>query len=134
MAFNEYTTELHQAIEDPVERQRVIDMAVLEDALAGNRGDEQAAIAREVVRWGTLMLRKNRDYGSAVWERPILAPECDPGAAIRVRMSDKLSRLISLLQRPAEVTDESFDDTLRDLGAYCLLELARPGRRDISSS
>jgi hypothetical protein len=106
----------------------IIDKAILDDALAGNRGEGQAAIAGEVVRWGALMLRKNRDYGGAVWERPMLAPDCDPGVAIRVRMSDKLSRLISLLQRPAEVADESIDDTLRDLGAYCLLELARPGR------
>lgn len=134
MTFNEYTTELHQVIDDPVERQQVIDKAILDDALVGNRGEGQAAIASEVVRWGALMLRKNRDYGGAVWERPILAPDCDPGVAIRVRMSDKLSRLRSLLQRPAEVADESIDDTLRDLGAYCLLELARPGRREVSSS
>jgi hypothetical protein len=134
VAFNEHTTELHQVIIDPAERQAVIDKAILDDALVGNRGEGQAAIASEVVRWGALMLRKNRDYGGAVWERPMLAPDCDPGTAIRVRMSDKLSRLISLLQRPAEVADESIDDTLRDLGAYCLLELARPGRRHHSST
>ena len=104
------------------------DLSILNDALVGGRGDSQRAIAEEVVRWGALLLRKNQDYGSAVWERPILAPDCDPGVAIRVRMSDKLSRLKSLLQRPAEVKSESIDDTLRDLGAYCLLELARPGR------
>lgn len=119
---------------DPAERQEAIDKAILDDAFVGNRGEGQAAIASEVVRWGALMLRKNRDYGGAVWERPMLAPDCDPGTAIRVRMSDKLSRLISLLQRPAEVADESIDDTLRDLGAYCLLELARPGRRNPSST
>lgn len=115
------------------DRKVTTDLSVIEDALAGKRGAGQAAIAREVVRWGALMLRKNSDYGGAVWDRPLLAPECDPGVAIRVRMSDKLSRLISLLQRPAEVNDESIDDTLRDLGAYCLLELARPGRKEISS-
>lgn len=113
-------------------RKVTADLSTIEDALAGKRGAGQTAIAREVVRWGALMLRKNSDYGGAVWDRPLLAPECDPGVAIRVRMSDKLSRLISLLQRPAEVNDESIDDTLRDLGAYCLLELARPGRRDSS--
>jgi hypothetical protein len=110
------------------------DMEALAHALEGHRGKDQAAIAREVVRWGALILRKNRDYGGVVWERPILAPDCAPGVAIRVRMSDKISRLVSLLQRPAEVTDESIDDTLRDLGAYCLLELARPGRHSASGS
>ena len=126
--FNEYTTELHQVIEDPAERQEVIDAAVVNDALEGNRGKGQQAIAKEIMRWGALMLRKNRDYGCAVWDRPMLAPECDPGVAIRVRMSDKLSRLMSLLEKGNAEVNESLDDTLRDLGAYCLLELARPNR------
>ena len=103
-------------------------MYILEESLTGNRGSDQLAIAQEVVRWGALLLRKNADYGSSVWRSPILAPDCDPGVAIRVRMSDKINRLASLLDRPGEVADESLDDTLRDLGAYCLLELARPGR------
>jgi len=126
--FDEHSTGLHEAIDDPVERQRVIDRATIDDALAGNRGASQQAIAAEVVRWGALLLRKNADYGDSAWKRPMLAPECDAGTAIRVRMSDKLSRLMILLERPAEVTSESFDDTLRDFGCYCLLELARPGR------
>ena len=127
--FNEYITELHQVVEDPAERKTVIDFKVVEDALAGNWGDGQKLIAEEVIRWGALMLRKNRDYGGAVWETPVLATECDPGVAIRVRMSDKLSRLKSLLtSRETPEVDESIDDTLRDLGAYCLLELARPNR------
>jgi hypothetical protein len=103
-------------------------LAAIEEALSGKHGPGQESIAREVVHWGDLLLRKNRDYGDSAWQRPLLAPDCDPGVAIRVRMSDKLNRLISLLSRPAEVSDESIDDTLRDLGAYCLLELARPGR------
>lgn len=106
------------------------DNHVLHTALIGANGASQQAIAAEVVRWGALMLRKNADYGGSVWDRPLLAPDCEPGIAIRVRMSDKLSRLISLLgsDKPPQVTSESIDDTLRDLGAYCLLELARPGR------
>lgn len=103
-------------------------MATICEALRGTRGDGQRRIAFEIIRWGALLLRKNQGYGGAVWESPLLAPDCDPGVAIRVRMSDKLSRLIALLERPPEVADESIDDTLRDLGAYCLLELARPGR------
>ncbi len=58
----------------------------------------------------------------------MLAPECDPGIAIRVRMSDKINRLTQLLKASGTEVDESFDDTLRDLGAYCILELARPNR------
>jgi hypothetical protein len=95
-------------------------------ALWGDRGEDQQRIAQAVVEWGALLLRKNHDYGSSVWKTPILAPDCDPGTAIRVRMSDKIQRLTQLLQREAEVKEESIHDTLRDLGAYCLLELARP--------
>lgn len=109
--------------------QHEADLKTIADALTGNRGDAQKAIALEATRWTALLLRKNADYGCAVWERPVLAPDCDPGVAIRVRMSDKVARLTALLQREAEIKDESIDDTLRDLGAYCLLELARPGRR-----
>lgn len=104
------------------------DLEVLQTALTGDRGADQEAIAEEVVKWGAMLLRKNRDYGSSVWQSPILAPECTPGTAIRVRMSDKLNRLMTLLVQPPEVVNESIDDTLRDLGAYCLLELARPDR------
>lgn len=127
--MNEHTTDLHTIVEDPVERQRLIDLAVIQDASDGERGVHQKLIADETLRWGSLMLRKNADYGGAVWGRPLLAPECDPGVAIRVRMSDKVSRLVALLTREAEIKDESVDDTLRDLGAYCLLELARPDRK-----
>ena len=110
------------------------DFIVLTSATKGERGPEQEAIANEIIRWGALLLRKNRDYGSAVWQSPLLAPDCDPGTAIRVRMSDKISRLSSLLSKKSEVNDESIDDTLRDLGAYCLLELARPGRKQLDST
>lgn len=98
------------------------------EALYGNRGDEQRRIAEHGLAWLTLMLRKNQDYGGEVWKPPVLCPDMDAGAAILVRMGDKISRLRSLMgnkQGPA-VSDESIDDTIRDLGAYCLLYLARP--------
>lgn len=109
------------------------DKELLNEAISGLRGDDQRLIAEEVVRWGALLIRKNTDYGSSVWQSPVLAPECDPGTAIRVRMSDKLSRLQQLLSKPAMVGGESFNDTLRDFGAYCLLELARPKPSDRQS-
>lgn len=112
----------------PLDADNCRDIDLLADALTGVRGVDQARIAVEVLRWGAMLLRKNRDYGSSAWQRPLLAPDCDSGVAIRVRMSDKINRLVSLLEGEAEIADESVDDTLRDLGAYCLLELARPGR------
>ncbi len=103
-----------------------VDLDLVVAAFCGERGAEQKHIAFEVAAWGAMLLRKNADYGSSVWRTPLLAPECDPGTAIRVRISDKIARLQSLLAKPAEVASESIEDTLRDLGAYCLLELARP--------
>jgi len=126
-SFNEYETELHQAIEDPAERQNALNFLVMEDAFLGKRGPDQERIAREGVAWVALLLRKNADYGSSAWKRPVLAPECDTDTAMRVRMSDKIERITSLLSKgDPEVVDESIRDTVRDLGAYCLLWLVCP--------
>lgn len=125
--FDEHTTELHQAIPDPVERQGAIDRLVVEEAWLGNRGPDQERIAKEGLAWVSLLLRKNADYGSSAWKAPVLAPECDVDTAMRVRMSDKIERIQSLLSKDgAEVAEESIRDTIRDLGAYCLLWLACP--------
>lgn len=127
--FDETTTELHVAISDPVERQELIDQALVRDAWLGKRGDSQEKIAKEGIAWLALLLRKNQDYGSSAWKRPVLAPECDQESAIRVRMSDKIERIGSLLsKRKHEVKQESLRDTIRDLGAYCLLWLIGPNQ------
>jgi hypothetical protein len=96
------------------------------DAISGLCGDDQQRIAIEGLRWLELILRKNSDYGSSVWQSPCLAPTMPVASAILVRMSDKVKRLASLAEKPAAVADESLDDTMRDLGAYALLYLARP--------
>ncbi len=102
-------------------------MDLIGEALQGNRGADQQRIAKTGIAWVETLLRKNSDYGSSVWKTPVLAPDCDPAIAIRVRMSDKINRLQTLLAgKSAEVSGESIDDTLKDLGAYCLLYLARP--------
>lgn len=96
------------------------------DALGGSNGGDQQRLAETALEWIDLLLRKNSDYGSSAWQVPALAPHLDVGAAILVRMSDKVARLGKLSGSPASVSDESFEDTLTDLGAYCLLYLARP--------
>lgn len=95
-------------------------------ALTGERGDDQKRIAEVIIGWGDLLLKKNSDYGSSAWKRPVLAPGLDTDAAMRVRMSDKIERISSLLQKGSAEVDESIEDTIKDLGAYCLLWLARP--------
>lgn len=100
---------------------------IIHDAIQGHRGPDQQRIANEALAWTELLLRKNADYGSSAWIAPILAQHCEPGTAILVRMSDKIQRLASLAShKDAHVHAESFDDTVRDLGAYCLLYLTRP--------
>jgi len=104
------------------------DIDHLHEAIYGERGEEQKRIALHGLAWLTLMLRKNQDYGGEVWKPPTLCPQMRPGQAILVRMGDKISRLRSLLGKSDSplVADESIDDTIRDLGAYCLLYLTRP--------
>lgn len=96
------------------------------EAAEGKHGADQERIAIEGLRWLDLLLRKNRDYGSAVWKPPVLTPLMSPASAILVRMSDKVNRIAQLTQAEAAVATESLDDSMRDLGAYCILYLARP--------
>lgn len=99
---------------------------MLQEALSGKRGPDQQRIAQTGTAWIETIIAKNTDYGSSVFEVPVLAPECDAGAAIRVRMSDKINRVKTLLKNVALVKSESIEDSIGDLGAYCLLWLARP--------
>jgi hypothetical protein len=86
-----------------------------------------ARIAAEVLRIGETLLAKNADYGSSAHKPPALAPHLDPGAAILVRMSDKIARIVSLTKPGFTANvDESLDDTFRDLAGYCVLWLTRP--------
>lgn len=91
------------------------------DALEGKRGQDQKLIAEIGVAWIDTLLRKNMDYGSSVFQEPILCPGLPTTTAIDVRMSDKIARIKNLKTAKAQVADESVDDTYDDLGAYCLL-------------
>jgi hypothetical protein len=117
----------------PFNQQTSSDLNLLIEASESKHGHDQARIAETIIQWGALLLRKNKDYGNSVWNTPVLAPDCSVSAAIRVRMSDKISRLAHLLANNSNPeVNESIDDTLRDLGAYCLLELARPKENPLS--
>ena len=70
----------------------------------------------------TLMEKKNADYAddgdpfkNFKMSRKV---RVDPGKAILVRMSDKLSRAGNLLDRPAQVKGEAIKDTLIDIANY----------------
>lgn len=85
------------------------------------------AIAEETMRLALTLVRKNRNYGNSVFTPPVLAQHIDPATAIRVRMSDKIARICSLLQRDKDVYTpppnwfESVLDTFLDLAGYSIL-------------
>lgn len=122
--------QVKQKIEHPTLDEVAIDLRndvhLFLSALNGTRGIDQRAIATEALTFAALLLRKNRDYGSSVWKPPVLSPNLSVDSAILVRMSDKVERITSLQDSDPEVWTESLEDTIRDLGAYCLLWLAKP--------
>lgn len=95
-------------------------------ALKGERGPDQRRIATIGLAWVETILLKNLNYGSSVWKAPALQPEMPVSSAILVRMSDKVSRIAALTSGIKDAVDEPLEDTVKDLGAYCLLYLARP--------
>lgn len=117
--FEISNNEIPNANIDP----NIIDTAIVA-ALMGSRGEQQKLIAQEGLRWVQTLLAKNHDYGGTVFSVPKLAPEASADTCIRVRMNDKVDRIITLLSKGEEsrqVKSESLEDSFRDLGAYCLL-------------
>jgi len=86
-----------------------------------------ASLRADVKRMLEIAEAKNHDYGGkdsnpfanfmAVEHLGAASAE----AGITVRMTDKLSRIITLLNKEAKVTDESITDTLLDLANYALI-------------
>lgn len=97
---------------------------MIEAALMGDRGPTQQLIATTAVDGVAAVLQKNSDYGSSVFHSPMLCPQMSAPEALLVRMSDKAARLANLVQSPSSAqVAESLDDTVLDLGNYCLLWL-----------
>lgn len=98
---------------------------LVSQAYNGKRGEYQRAIAVAGLELIALLLRKNQDYGSSVFDPPILLPEVSANLAIRVRMSDKLKRINQLASNPALVAGESLNDSLDDVIGYRIIEKAK---------
>lgn len=73
-----------------------------------------------------LLKKKNADYGDSFSEAPYLLPKLTAASSAYVRLSDKFHRLRTLLnlEEKDRKTDESLEDTLRDVAGYCVLLLA----------
>lgn len=64
---------------------------------------------------------KNSNYGDTAGKPPYFAPWLEPQTALLVRMSDKVSRLKTLLTRESDKVGESLRDTALDLAGYSIL-------------
>jgi hypothetical protein len=67
------------------------------------------------------IIAKNHDYGDSF--RKVYEEYGDISVAIR--LTDKLERFKTLINKTNEVKDESKEDTLRDLAGYAILRLAQ---------
>lgn len=124
-------TQNHQTLPSPGEKQPAScttnneeQLELLAAALDGSRGQQQQIIAEEGMKIISLLLQKNHDYGSSVFEPPALDPSLSVLAAIDVRMSDKIARIKNLKTATSEVKSESIDDTYKDLAGYVILRRA----------
>lgn len=69
--------------------------------------------------------KKNADYAGGHPFKNFLLPEqlglASAEVGILVRMTDKLARVSTLIDKDPAVVEESVDDTLTDLAAYALI-------------
>lgn len=82
-----------------------------------------AAIERICETLCRTLKTKNADYGDSAFLSPVLCPDVPPGLAIRIRMSDKINRIVQLEQTAAQVPGESLADSYLDLAGYALLQV-----------
>jgi hypothetical protein len=90
---------------------------------------EYVAAFREITEEiAELTARKNSDYsgGQDAFANFRLAESMGittADRAILVRMGDKFQRIVNLIDRPAQVSDEAIEDTLKDLAVYSIILL-----------
>lgn len=71
----------------------------------------------EVVNMVQLYAKKNHDYGNS-FEQGMNAIGLSYGVG---RLFDKMNRILTLMKTEAKVTDESIEDTVRDLACYSVM-------------
>lgn len=121
------TNELDEIISKEILRKLT---PLMQSAILGKSSKDQQDIAKIGLQWVNLLLGKNSDYGSTIFKAPRLRPALSPTDCVLIRMSDKIDRLTNLALNGKQEINESFDDTIRDLGAYCLLYLIAKSREE----
>ena len=74
------------------------------------------ACAKEAISIANIVVRKQRDYGPANITTFGLE-------GVMIRLSDKINRLINLLQNQKDPENESVEDTLIDISGYAIIGL-----------
>jgi hypothetical protein len=98
--------------------------------------DDRARLWEIFERAKLSAIQKNFDYGSSIWQPPVIRPDLSVTSAIEVRMSDKIARIMALKGNQATVKGETLFDTFMDLGVYCFMWLAahQQGREESAST
>lgn len=87
--------------------------------------DSSAAIVSTLIDVGSLLIRKNQNYGNSAFQQPFFVPSLSAMEAILVRIGDKISRLKELFDGHGDLVGEAVTDTVADLiGYFVLLRIA----------
>lgn len=81
--------------------------------------DFQANLDEIIGEIRTMLIQKNKSYGSSAIDPIRIFSKMDAVEQLKVRMDDKLSRLA----RGTSLSNESMDDTVRDLVGYLFIYL-----------
>ena len=95
----------------------IVDLDDVKEETANPFMEEYEKIVTDTME---LCMAKNKDYGSSVQDTYNKFGD----VSYLVRITDKYNRICTLLDKEAEVKDESIDDTIRDMANYCFLWLA----------
>jgi hypothetical protein len=86
-----------------------------EDSLA----NLESSVRKITDELAELLIKKHRDYGP----KNISASPGGPLNGLRVRLHDKLARLVNLTDKASEPQYESVEDTLMDMANYAIIGL-----------
>ena len=78
---------------------------------------EVKEFTEECVKMIELYAKKNHDYGNS-FEQGMNTIGLAYGIG---RLYDKMNRIVTLMKVKAEITDESIEDTVRDLACYAVM-------------
>lgn len=90
-----------------------------------NEEDSKQLIANIINTFDDLKIlfkNKNANYGCSIFTTEPLCPTVSPVTAIKVRINDKINRLVTLMAHCGEDSvGESIADTLYDLAVYSII-------------